>query len=133
MLGARRDRQGSYGAAGQADDHPRASHAQSRGGAVAEPAEQRVAHDREQRADSGDEREVLRCVVDADEVVDLQCQRHQQRAEEEQGPARVGQGVQRDEPPPDPGWVERREGDASTWRVRIRWFHTACLVVGWSG
>ena len=102
------DGQGADRAAGQADDHPRASHAQAGGGAVAQPAEERVAHDREQRPDSGDEGEVPRGVVDADEVVDLQGQRHQQRPEEEQRPARVGQGVQRDEPPPDPAGVERR-------------------------
>ena len=49
-------------------------------GPVAEPAEQRVAHHREQRADPGDEGEAPGCLVDAHEVVDLESEGDQQRA-----------------------------------------------------
>ena len=78
------DGQGSDRAADQADDHPRASHAQGEVVRSLNRPKSGVAHDGEQGADPGDEGEVLGGVVDADQVVDLQGQRHQQGAQEEQ-------------------------------------------------
>ena len=120
------DGEGADGAAGQPDDHPRAPHAQAGGRAIAQPAEERVADDREERPHPGHEGEAPRGVVDADEVVDLQGQRHQEGRQEQQRPPGVGQGVQRDERPPDPGGVEGRRGDGSNRRGPFGRGHGAC-------
>ena len=74
-VGRQRDDEDPGGATQQPDDHPGSSHAQPRRGAVAELAEERVADHGEQGADTGDQREAVRCALDAHQRVDLQRQR----------------------------------------------------------
>jgi hypothetical protein len=96
-----RDDQDANRTADQADDHPRPPHAQSRGGAVAHLAEERIRDHGQQRADSGDQAKTARCLFDPDERVDFQRQRDQQRREEQQAGAHQRQRVQGDETPSD--------------------------------
>ena len=81
----------------------------------------RVAHDGQQRPDPGHERQVPRGVVDADQVVDLQRQRHQQRRQEEQRATGVRQRVERD------------EGSAHAHRARVEWADDGLGVRRWCG
>ena len=91
----------------------------------------RVAHHRQQRSDPGHECEVPRRVLDSDEAVDLQRQRHQQRCEEQERAACVGQCVERDEWPPD-RHVDGRARRAAQLRGGLlrRCHHAACRCPG---
>ena len=100
-------------AAREADQHPGSAHPHPRGGAVTESTEQRIGDHRQHRAGTGDQGEVPRGVVDADEVFDLQRQGDEQRGDEDQGIAGERQGVQRDKAPPDTAGRARASGGAS--------------------
>ena len=77
--------------------------------AVAQPAEERVAEHRHQRADPGDQRQAARRGVDADQRVDLQREGDQQRRDEDQAGAHERQR-RRGATKPRPTRVQRRPG-----------------------
>ena len=68
-----------------------------RGGAVAHPAEERVRDDRQQAADAGDERQLVRRSFRTHQRVHLQGQRDQEGREEQQARAQHRQRVEHDE------------------------------------
>ena len=120
-VGCQRDDRDAERTTDQADDHPRPPHAQSRVGPVAHLAEERVHEHREQGAGAGDERQVVGGPVDSHERVDLQRQADQQRREEHQDGAHVGQRVERDEAPADPAYALNRGRQPGRGRqVRVR-------------